>query len=102
MRAGPLAEEPKGGEREPDARQAGLEQGAITTGELWADRWRESLRLQGRRASGGWPGTMTEARALVAAYFSAAPVGPALTCHELESAARISYARAKHHWLARE
>lgn len=88
-------------EADPAARRALLEQGAITTGERWADRWCDSLRRQGRRASGGWPGTVREARALVAAYFTAELHGPALTYDELECAAKISYASAKHHWHTR-
>jgi hypothetical protein len=100
---------PTGVEADPEARRAlleqgaiatGLEQGAIATGERWADRCREALRQQGRRASGGWPGTVTEARALVSAHF-AAELGP-LTYDELQSAAKLSYTRAKRQWLARE
>lgn len=89
-----------GAEADPEARRALLEQGAIATGERWADRCREALRQQGRRASGGWPGTVTEARALVSAHF-AAELGP-LTYDELQSAAKLSYTRAKRQWLARE
>ena len=84
-----------------EARRALLEQGAIATGERWADGWCESLRKQGRRASGGWPGTLSEARALVAAYFMTELRGSALTYEELECATKISYARAKHQWLTR-
>jgi hypothetical protein len=93
---------PARSEADPDARRALLERVAIATGERWADGWRESLRRQGRRASGGWPGTVTEARALVAAHFTAERHGPALTYDELECAARISYASARHRWLMGE
>jgi len=95
-----LRESPREIAADPEARRALLERGAIATGERWADGWRETLRQQGRRASGGWPGTVREARALVAAYFKAELHGPALTYDELECAAKISYARAKHQWLA--
>jgi hypothetical protein len=85
---------------DPEVRRAQLEQGAIAAGERWADRCRESLLQQGRRPSGGWPGTVREARALVAAHFKTELSGPAPTFEELELAAKISYARARRHWYA--
>lgn len=99
-RAGQRAR-PRAGAISSEARRALLERGAIATGERWADGWYESLRRQGRRASGGWPGTVSEARALVTAYFMTELEGAALTHDELECATKISYARAKHHWLTR-
>lgn len=85
---------------DPEVRRAQLERGAIAAGERWADQCRETLRQQGRLPSGGWPGTVREARALVAAYFRTELSGPALTFEELERAAKISYARARRHWYA--
>lgn len=83
-----------------EARRARLEEGAVLAGERWADGWCESLRRQGRRPAGGWPGTVSEARALVVAHFSTALRGHGLTHEELESVTKTSYARAKHRWLA--
>ena len=52
--------------------------------------------------AGGWPGTMTEARAVTLAYFSSAAgasLAP-LTREELEHAARAANARARAVWRA--
>ena len=83
------------------ARLALLERGALTVGDRWEEACRASLARQGRLVSGAWPGTMTEARAQVTAYFLAEHRGTTLTWDERERAARTSYARAKQRWLAR-
>jgi len=63
---------------------------------------RHDLREQGRRASGGWPGTISEARATVASYFSAELRERgmhSLTAEEREWTARCAYAAARRDWL---
>ena len=75
-----------------------VEAGSTAAGARWAASWRDDLRKQGRPASGGWPGTLSEARAQVAAIF----VRDALTLQERELAARAVYAAARRDWLSHE
>ncbi|MCC6877078.1 MAG: hypothetical protein IT378_22425 [Sandaracinaceae bacterium] len=70
---------------------------AATRGSSWARALAEDLRLSGRRACGGWPGTLSEARSraeLLMAELS--PVGPDVTREEV---ARLLYAAARSDWL---
>ncbi|MBI4702516.1 MAG: hypothetical protein HY744_15460 [Deltaproteobacteria bacterium] len=86
-------------------RQALLAEGARAAGKQWAQRWRETLRQDGRRVVGGWPGTLSEARARAHAHFCAALLraGMAeLTSSELDRAARATYACARDDWLSRD
>ena len=85
-------------------RQTLLARGASLAGEQWALRWRQDLREQGRRAVGGWPGTLSEARARAHALCAAElrRLGLAeLTSDELDRAARATYSRARDDWLSR-
>ncbi len=89
---------------EPEVRKQLLEQGAVATGQRWAERWRADLRHEGRPAAGGWPGTMPEARAHVTAFFFSELTRlrlVALSTEELEWTSRAAYASAKHEWLSR-
>ena len=65
-------------------------------GDAWAQRVALDLRREQRTAAGGWPGTMSEARAHASAHFRGKP----LTAGELEDAARAVYQRARGRWLA--
>lgn len=84
-------------------RRALLEEGSLSAGTRWASSFRAELLSQGRAASGGWPGTMREARARVTEV-----VVPELrsrgsielTPEEHEQAARATYAAARRDWLA--
>src|SRR5258708_17853554 len=86
-----------------EARQPLLHETAISVGKRWFDTWRAELLGEGRPIEGGWPGTVAEARALVAAS-----IGPMLVQHrlalvtteELGSAARTTYAEAKRAWMS--
>jgi hypothetical protein len=83
------------------ARQAVIERTAVALGLAWADGWRQDLRQQGRSASGGWPGTMREARMRVGHTLRVEMDGkalPALTEVEREVAARKVYASARGAW----
>lgn len=83
------------------ARRTLLEDGALAASKQWVDSWRADLRKQGRRAEGGWPGTLAEARAHVIAYFAAElhrRKMAALTHAELTWAAKAAYAAAKRDW----
>jgi hypothetical protein len=91
-------------EKPAEARREMLAEGAVVVGEKWAENWREDLRKEGRPVSGGWPGTLPEARARVTAYFGqelARKRLPVLTADELGWAARATYERAKRDWLGK-
>jgi hypothetical protein len=79
-----------------------LERAVDAAGQAWALDWSNALSGEGRPVSGGWPGTLSEARGRVAACV-ARRVGPArrLGPEELESLARRAYAAARKTWLAR-
>ncbi len=85
----------------PTARQAMIERSAVAIGLAWADACRQELRQQGRSASGGWPGTMREARMRVEHTLRVEMHGqmlPAITEVEREVAARKAYASARGAW----
>jgi hypothetical protein len=85
----------------PTARQAMIERSAVAIGLAWADACRQELRQQGRSASGGWPGTIREARVRVEHTLQVEMHGhalPAITEVEREMAARKAYASARGAW----
>jgi hypothetical protein len=85
-----------------EARRAELDAATAKIAEAWALRAQRDLKAQGREVAGGWPGTMTEARAVTLAYFASAAgasLAP-LTREELEHAARSANARARAVWRA--
>jgi len=75
---------------------------AVETGEAWVLWWYDQLRRQRRPVAGGWPGTLSEARARLTARVSA-DLGRefTLTYAELDVLARTAYFRAKGEWCAR-
>jgi hypothetical protein len=84
-------------------RQSVVERSAHDGGEVWARGWRDELQSDHRRASGGWPGTIAQARVCARANLSAELARLRLTGPspaELEQAARLTYARARAVWLA--
>ncbi len=86
-----------------DARRALLDKSATAAGTLWAQRWCDELRKEGRPVVGGWPGTLREARAQVSAYLGTS-LGKrklSFTREELERAAKTAYTAAKNSWLAK-
>lgn len=87
-----------------DARRALVEQVANSAGELWASWWRAELERQGRAVAGGWPGTLSEARARVleAVLPEVRKLGMReMSFEERELAAKILYATARRRWLSR-
>src|SRR4051794_32370025 len=71
-------------------------------GLAWAKRCRADLVEEQRPAAGGWPGTMTEARAVVANRLAAERKGLGFeqpTNEEREHMARIAYGSARRDWL---
>jgi hypothetical protein len=86
-----------------DERRTLLDRSALALGEAWARRSRELLSAEGRRAIGGWPGTMSEARARARDHLASEACRRQLgrlRDQELELAARATYARAREVWLA--
>jgi hypothetical protein len=83
------------------ARLALLREAAGAAGASWAKLRRDALVQEGRLASGGWPGTMSEARSFAASFVTTQRrVTPALTRDELSWLARATYANARRDWLA--
>jgi hypothetical protein len=83
----------------PALRQVLLAQTAQAEAIAWTAWWRNELRRQNRPVSGGWPGTLSEARVRVARRI-AVEHGPTLaaTRNEVESAAREAYGAARDAW----
>ena len=67
---------------------------AIDAGREWAGSVRRLLVEEGRAATGGWPGTMTEARARAGQLESPTELSP----QERVRLARVLYAAAKENW----
>ncbi|WP_434042725.1 MULTISPECIES: hypothetical protein [Sorangium] len=83
------------------ARRAIIEQSADSLGRTWADGCRRELLQEGRRATGGWPGTLREARARVECALHVemhCRKLPAITEVERELAVRTTYASARNAW----
>jgi len=85
-----------------NSRRLLLADAAKSLGKLWAEGWFEELRSQGRPITGGWPGTMSEARGRVRAHAGALltkrSMSP-LTDAELADAARMTYDSATAKWF---
>jgi len=75
---------------------------AEQVGRLWASDLRAALVNEKRRASGGWPGTLREARTHVAIslipWLQSNGLA-AVTSQQCEGAARLVYASARKVWL---
>lgn len=82
-------------------RRAGLDALAVLVGDGWAKHTLDELQREGRSPVGGWPGTISEARAWLSSFRgpearALAPLGH----DEREYVARGLYARARATWLA--
>lgn len=76
-----------------------LRQVAEDEGTEWARQRIDSLRLAGRAAAGGWPGTVSEARVRIDARLG-------VSFHRLSAAVsgevvRVAYRAAQKYWVAR-
>ncbi|HET9956198.1 MAG TPA: hypothetical protein VFQ61_16940 [Polyangiaceae bacterium] len=78
-----------------------LERAVESVGEAWAQDFAQSLKKEGRAVAGGWPGTLSEARARVVAC-AAGRLGPnySIVPEQLEALTRRAYEVAKKAWLA--
>jgi hypothetical protein len=82
-----------------------LTESAVALGRTWAEEQRASLHRDGRAASGGWPGTLREARMRVERLLLQASISPRslalVTADDREEAARAAYASARQEWCRR-
>jgi len=80
---------------------AWLEKATAQAGRAWSQRTRAVLLRERRLPAGGWPGTLTEARAIALDCLSKtfATANTAASLEELELAARLVNASARDHWL---
>jgi hypothetical protein len=84
-------------------RQSVVRKSARDGGDQWARGWRDQLQSDHRRATGGWPGTVAQARVCARAHLSAELSRLSLAApstEEVEQAARLTYARARAVWLS--
>lgn len=72
------------------------EDAAADAGRLWADSVRTELEAEGRPVTGGWPGTMSEARAKLPG-----DVGRGLESDEVSRLTRVLYRAARDSWLGK-
>lgn len=73
-----------------------------SVGASWAQEWFADLEREGRTVSGGWPGTMSEARSRVRRHVDALLLRrslPPITDEELKEATRSTYDCAKAAWF---
>lgn len=88
--------------RKPSARSTLLADASRDLGRTWATGWFDDLRREGRAVTGGWPGTMSEARGRTRFHTDALLTRralPVMTTEELTEAARVTYDSAKALWL---
>ncbi len=87
----------------PERRSLLVDRAARSAGEDWAHAFVAELGAEGRSAAGGWPGTLSEARARVwprlASALASERLQPAIHT-EVDGAARTAYARARAVWAA--
>jgi len=82
-----------------------LRQCAQVAGERWASQVREMTMEEHRQVTGGWPGTMSEARYVVAAHVASRwdPLQrPQLGAANEEALACVVYSSARCWWNARQ
>lgn len=96
--------EPTKRNRSPgEVRDALLERAVLAVVASWLTNWSDELHREGRGMTGGWPGTLREARARITGQLSgelAREGMTALTFEELDRLAKMTYTKAKGEWLA--
>jgi hypothetical protein len=78
-----------------------LREMAVGAARSWTKRWLSTLEADGRAVEGGFPGTVSEARAVLAHFAGRALVdlgAPALAREELPELTRITYDEARRSW----
>lgn len=79
-----------------------LERAAVHAARSWAEACCAALAQEGRRVEGGWPGTIREARARVAAEATKVLADQSmtwLTHDELDRLAQTTYDEARRAWM---
>ena len=74
---------------------ATLDEAAAAAGRVWANSVRMELQAEGRTVSGGWPGTMSEARARLPGEVGG------LEADEVSRLTRVLYHAARDTWLGK-
>lgn len=86
-------------------RRASIHESAAKLGRAWAEHCRRELHREGRAASGGWPGTVREARSRVgrtlALVVDGRNVTLVITEAERDLAAHTAYCSARDEWRKR-
>jgi hypothetical protein len=88
--------------RNETARRAFLDTTAADIGRGLFAAWRDALLLEGRTISGGWPGTLREARSAVVATLGGVLSRnsmAAATDEELGLVVHAAYAEARRAWM---
>ncbi len=85
----------------PTRLNSALERAVDAVGKAWAVDCSNTLHGEGRSVSGGWPGTLSEARSRVALCLAQRGTSQRVSSDELEVLARRAYASARKAWLAR-
>ncbi|MBW2522543.1 MAG: hypothetical protein JRI23_00130 [Deltaproteobacteria bacterium] len=86
------------------ARRELLTQLSQAAGIAWARTYREAVHREGRRAAGGFPGTLSEARQQFARIVEpelSRESGLAASYDECEECVRLLYSSARNEWLSR-
>jgi hypothetical protein len=83
--------------RTRDAHLRALELAVDAAGKAWAIGFAEALGREGRSVAGGFPGTISEARARVVQCVAGRP--RAITQTELDALTRRAYDVARRFWL---
>lgn len=78
-----------------------LEDLATNAAHAWVEQVLNELERQARPVTGGWPGTLSEARAQVAAGLVANPPAGRVSGDVLETLAKRVYALARREWLSK-
>jgi len=95
-------EDPNGHSGHLLMRHAILRDQPLVVGASWAECWFKTMLSEGRSVSGGWPGTVPEARfraRLHCDHELKCRGLPSLSQEELAAATATTYERAKHDWL---
>lgn len=95
----------RGRERTEETREALLADAPTAVGTRWSDARLDELRREHREVTGGWPGTVSEARGRTQMYLDrelAARRLPALTHDELVRVASATYQTARRLWLRQQ
>ena len=88
-----------------EARQALLDDAPLAVGTRWTDACLEEMRREHRVVTGGWPGTVSEARGHTQLYLQrelAERRMAALTHDELTRVASATYQMARGLWLRQQ